>query len=337
MKKALKIIIPIIIIVSITILLIIYQMNGKTKFNNDYVNGNLQGNLYNEGTFCEYNGEIYFANPDDDYKLYSMDLTQKNVKKLCDDSVFFINADENYIYYIRNNQNIKSDYFFFSNNNNSLCRFTKKNKSVKILDTEPCMYASLCGNYIYYLHYDKENATTLYRVKIDGSDKKMVNKVPSLTCGALGQYIYYNGKVDDGNLYELDTTTNLVKTLIECNCYNPIVISKNDIYYLDVSKNNALIHTSINAEQPTTLSNDTIDLFNVYGSTIYYQNYDQKRPCLYKIMNDGSDKQEIMPGAYKRINITSNYIFFTSFTNGTVYFTSTSNPGMIEEFHPGKQ
>lgn len=337
MKKVFKIIIPVAITALIIIAVVIHHYSTRIIFNEEYVNGNTQGNLYNEGTFCEYNGTIYFANPDDSYKLYSMDMNGKNLKKLCDDSVFYINVDENYIYYVRNNQEIKSDYFFFSNGNNSLCRIKRNGGKATVLDSDPCMYASLCGNYIYYLHYDKTNATSLYKIRIDGKDKQMVQKTPIYTCGALGQYIYYNGMESDGNLYELDTATDKIRTVIECNCYKPIVTSPNNIFYLDVNKNNALMHTGVNAEQPTKLSGESIDLFNVYGSTIYFQTYDEKAPGLYMVKNDGSDLNQIYPGVFKRINITSNYIYFTDFKTGTVYFTSTSNPGMIEEFHPGKK
>lgn len=80
------------------------HLSEKTKFNETYVNGNVAGNLYNSGLFCENDGTIFFSNPADENKLYSMNSDGSNVKKLCDDTALSINADANYVYYVRNNQ-----------------------------------------------------------------------------------------------------------------------------------------------------------------------------------------------------------------------------------------
>lgn len=336
MKKFLQIAIPILIIGLIATGIIIKRVTSKVKYNTDYVNGNSQGNLYNEGTFCEYDGIIYFANPDDKYKLYSMDLNGNNVKKLCEDTAYYINADENYLYYARNNSVTDSDFFFFSNGNNSLCRLPRKGGTATVLDDAPCMYVSLCGNYIYYLHYNKSTATDLYRIKIDGTEKERISDAPSLTCGALGKFIYYSGIESDGKLYEMNTETRYVQPIINTYTHNPIVVNTNNIYYLDVNNNNRLIHTGLNVEKDTIITNRSIDFYNVYGSYIYFQDYSKKGSGLYMIKNDGSNESIIATGTYKRINITSKYIFFTDTLTNTVYYALTSNPNNIQEFHPGK-
>ena len=46
-------------------------LTPETKMNQGFVNGNTAGNLYNGGLFCEYNGVIYFSNPNDNGRLYS--------------------------------------------------------------------------------------------------------------------------------------------------------------------------------------------------------------------------------------------------------------------------
>ena len=79
----------------------------KIKYNDTFVNGNSAGNLYNGGQFCESNGTIFFANPDDEHRLYSMSSSGGDLKKLCDDTVMYINADDNYVYYVRSNDSNK--------------------------------------------------------------------------------------------------------------------------------------------------------------------------------------------------------------------------------------
>ena len=46
-------------------------------------------------------GIVYFANPADNYCLYSMNPDGTNIKKLEDQSVSYINVDDHYIYYCK--------------------------------------------------------------------------------------------------------------------------------------------------------------------------------------------------------------------------------------------
>lgn len=312
---------------------IYFGLNKKIKYNTDYVNGNTTGNLYNAGLFCESNGQIFFANPDDNLKLYSMDYTGGNLKKLCNDNAMYINADDNYVYYVRNNTNTNADYSFFSFNKNSLCRISRDGGKVTILDNDPCIYASLVGNYIYYLHYDNQTATTLYKVGIDGKNRKKLSDKYLFTCSTSGQYFFYNSP-DNGCMYRYDTSNDTTQMVYECNCYKPIVTSDNNAYFLDASKNNALVHTNITSNNPITLSNDFIEIYNVYGSYIYYQRGGDE-PALCMIKNDGTDFKVLALGEYTNINVTSYNIYFRDYYSGTMYYTSTTNPGPAVRFSPG--
>jgi hypothetical protein len=212
---------------------------------------------------------------------------------------------------------------------------TRDGKNVAVLDPDPCIYATLIGNYIYYLHYDTETATTLYKVGIDGEDRTQVYTPYLFTCSALGQYFYSSGTQTDGALYQYDTSTDQMDKIYDCNCYKPIVSGDNNVYYLDVDQNNALVHTNIESGNPTTLTTDSIDLYNVYGSYIYYQRYSEDEPALCMIKNDGSDFQVLAYGNYSNINVTSYNIYFTDYVTQQVYYTPTEGPGVMKEFHPG--
>ncbi len=331
--------IPILLFSLMAIVLIVggtvNYFHNRIHYNETYVNGNTAGNLYNAGLFCESNGTVFFANPDDNYRLYAMDLDGQNLKKICDDTVMYINADSHYLYYVRNNDRNSASYGFFSFNNNSLCRISRQGNNLTVLDPDPCIYATLIGNYIYYMHYDKEQATTLYKVGIDGKDRQQVYHPYLFTCSALGQYFYSNGTETDGALYQFDTTNQQITKIYDCNCYKPIVTSDNNVYYLDVDQNNALVHTNIQSSNPITLSQDSIDLYNVYGSYIYFQRYSEDDPALCMIKNDGTGYRELAKGTYSNINVTSNYIYFTDFQTREVFYTPTKNPGELRPFHPG--
>lgn len=170
MKKYLKIIIPLILICITG--LVIYHFVSKVKLNSSYVNGNTAGNLYNAGLFCESDGEVFFSNTNDNGRLYAMNIDGSNIHKLSNDTAMYINADKNYVYYVRNNNQKITSQTFFSYDRNSLCRIKRNGHGSTVLDPDPCIYASLIGNYIYYLHYDTQTATSLYRIRIDGEEKK---------------------------------------------------------------------------------------------------------------------------------------------------------------------
>lgn len=313
-----------------------YQASNKeTLYNEGFVNGNTAGNLYNGGKFCEYNGVIYFSNPNDGGKLYSMDMNGQNLCKLTNDTATYINVDDNYIYYIRNNTGDGIDYNFFSFYQNALVRVSKDGKETLILDTDPCLYASLIGNYIYYIHYDEQDASTLYKVCIDGTGKQKVASEAFYTCNADGQYFYYNGMSVDGSIHRYDTTTDTSKIVYSGNCFQPVVQNGEDVYYISGNHDYALVHTNLNFDNPTVVTTDSLESYNVYGSYIYYQRYDDDGSALCMIKNDGTESKVIAEGAYCDIHVTTYFVFFTEFYSGQQYYILRSTPDQVMEFNPG--
>ena len=312
-----------------------HYFQTRIRLNEGYVNGNTAGNLYNSGLFCENGGTVFFSNPDDNGRLYSMNPDGSNLKKLCDDSAVSINADAHYVYYIRNYSNESSDFSYFVRGTRGLCRIPRSGGTAAVLDDGTCFYASLIGNYIYYLHYEEATASTLYKIKIDGSGQQKLLDQMIFPCSTLGQYFYYNSTTD-GSLCCYDTATDTSSAAYECNCYKPIVTGDSNAYYLDVDQDNALVHTSMEFKNPTTITTDSIDLYNVYGSTIYYQRYDKDDSALCRIKNDGGEFQIIAKGNYSDINVTSYYVYFTNYETKEMFYFPVSNPGEVHAFHPGK-
>jgi len=334
MKRALKFIIPLLIVACIAAIYFTNRASDEVIMNNGYVNGNTAGNLYNGGLFCEYNDIIYFANPSDGGKLYSMDLNGNNLQKLSEDSATYINADENYIYYIRNNIGGDLDYSFFAFHTNALCRINKDGSNIAILDTEPSMYAALLGNYIYYIHYDQTTASTLYRVRIDGEEQAQVMQDAVYTCNTDGQYFYYNGMSSDGSIHRFDTVTNTSSVIYEGNSFQPIVNDGKDIYYIDGNTDYSIVHTNLDFDNPTIVTSDSVDSYNVHGSTIYYQRYDKDGSALCMVKNDGSEKTVLMEGDFCDIHVTSHFVFFREYHSGDMYYFNRNNPTNIQKFKP---
>ena len=309
--------------------------NPDTKMNSGYVNGNTAGNLYNGGLFCEYNGVIFFSNPSDNGKLYSMDSNGKNLKKLTEDVATYINADENYIYYVRNNAGESMNFNFVAFHRNALVRVNHDGSNLVILDTEPSLYASLIGNYIYYIHYDQKEASTLYKVRIDGEEQQQVMMESVFTCNADGQFFYYNGMSADGSIHRYDTVSDTSTIVYTGNCFQPIVKNGVDVYYIDGDTDCSIVHTNMNFDNPTFITTDSVDEYNVHGSYIYYQRYDKNGSALCVIKNDGTEFEVLREGDYCDIHVTSYYVFFRDFHTKEIYYFTRTNPYIIEKFDPG--
>lgn len=336
MKKKLPLIIILLFIAAAVCFGVYHYLDLKTKFNDGYVNGNTAGNLYGSGLFCEYDGMIYFANPSDQNKLYSMRADGSHLKKLSDDIPSFINADEHYLYYVRNNpRSDDSKYSFINVNSNSLCRSDHNGKNVLVLDNKPCMYASLFGNYVFYLHYETETATTLYQVKIDGTEKRQVDENPYQTCSTSGQYFYYVGS--KGAVWRYDTVSLTSELVYSDNCWMPTVLSNGDIYYMDSNNNYKLTKSDLLGGEKIYLTEDRLDSFHLCGDYIYFQRSSETEPALCRIRTDGSDYRVIAEGVYSDINTTSTDVYFREFSSDTMYFTPINSPDTVEIFTPGKQ
>lgn len=334
-KKLSRFLIPAVIILFIIGFAAYRYYRNRTIFNDGYVNGNSPGNLYNYGLFCEHDGTIYFSNPNDNHFLYSMNANGGNVTKLYEDVVSFINADDNYIYYVRNNASTDSTVATLSLNTNSLCRYSLKTKRVKVLDKDPSIYASLIGNYLYYIHYSTKTASTLYRVKIDGSEKEQVDKNPYFTCSANGQYFYYNGVAKDHNIYQMDTANGGSHIISEGNFWMPSADNE-AIYFLDCEDNYSLVKMGRFDEAPKTIVSDRIESYNVCGDTIYFQrNNLNDDAALCSVKTDGSDYRVILEGSYSNINATSRYVYFSRTGQDNMMFQMPLNGnGSVSTFNP---
>ena len=328
---------PIIIICILVVIAIAYYFISQEKviFNEGYVNGNTAGNLYSGGMFCEHNGTIFFANPKDGNRLYSMDSNGENLKKLSNDVANYINADDNYVYYVRNNVGQSIDFEFFSFFRNALCRIPRNGGTATILDTDPCNYSTLIGNYIYYLHYDSQEGSTLYKVKIDGTEKQQVKDESMYTCCAVGQYFYYNGTNTIGSIFRFDTANDTARIIYEGNCYKPIVDKTGtDIYFIDGNQNTALVHTNTDFGETSVVTEDQIDSYNVYGDYIFYQKYDGENSGICMIKNDGTGYMMIKKGTFKEIHVTEQLVFFTDYYTGDTYYIMKSMPDNVMSFEP---
>ncbi len=334
-SKVFKIVFPIVVIGLLTATITYNYINKKVIPNASYNTGSTYGNLYNGGYFCEKDGIIYFANPSDNMALYSMTRTNTELTKLCDDKVSYINTDDHYVYYTRSNDSNDSSFSFLNIQKYALVRIKQNGKNKVVLDGQPCLYANVVGNKVYYIRYDKETASTLYSVGIDGKEKTMVSREALLPLTHDGKYLYYAGISGNHNLYRINSDDDSSIMILTGGFYNPI-ISDGYVYYMDCENNYCISKMNLSDGSKTVISTDRADCFNIYGNYIYYQRNDENSPAMMRIRTDGTENEVMLTGNFTNINVTSSYVYFSMYgDDSTFYYAPTTGKISVSVFYPG--
>ncbi|MBP3338744.1 MAG: DUF5050 domain-containing protein [Lachnospiraceae bacterium] len=310
-SKIIKIVIVIVLIIAIVLGIIACYHFNKFEYNDDDATGNTAGNLYNGGLFCEYNGYIYFSNPNDYNQLYRMDEDGDNIEKVHSDKPRFINICNDYIYYVRYNHDSGQEVVFRGNMFGVY--------RMKINSDDPVeLYAGLAdslmlsGNKLYFQSYNDEDLIEVKSVGIDGKEVEKVSKDDFLPVSVYDEYIYYSNVTGNHNIVKMDTEDNLTMTIKTGNFYMPIV-EDNVLYYIDVENNYCLMKQDLSTGKETVLTKDRCINYNVSTKyeVIYYQCENDTNDHRLMMMDlDGNDLTLIEKGDFSNIHITKNYTYF---------------------------
>ena len=334
--KLKNILILVIIAVIIGLMILAVVFSGRITLNDEDTVGNTAGNLNNNGYFCEHEGRVYFANAYDNYSIYSMNPDETDIKKVHGGSSSFINAGGEYLYYATTSDSDNGDSGSFRGAY-GIYRSKLNGKNATGMDRCYVNAMQLCGNYLYYSKIDTKTSISLEKIKIDKKDKQTVNPSALINpnCYVNGR-IYYCGTAEDHYLYALNTSNDSVSVVWEGNLWNPIY-DGGYVYYMDVGNNYRLCRYSTYDGVVEVLTNERVDLFNVYSNYIYYQT-NTSSPALKRMLTDGSSQETVLEGIYQNINITSQYVYFNAFGAPTpVFKTNTFGPASVTTFEAGRQ
>lgn len=178
LKRSVKFIIPAVVVVLIVVAVVVHTLPKKKQTNSADAAGNTAGNLMNGGLFCEYNNKIYFANPYDHNYLYVMDSDCSNARMLNSDSVASLNIYNDKIYYVKNNFSKEMIGTILRGQLFGIYQTDLEGQNSTMLYNHLTGSVSLCGNYLYYQHYESDVGITLHRMDIDGENDKLVSNTP---------------------------------------------------------------------------------------------------------------------------------------------------------------
>ncbi len=330
-KNAITIIIIALLLIS---LLIGTQLLAAIPDNPSGTIGNSAGNLNNRGLFCEDGNKIYFSNPYDGDRLYSMNADGTGKKLLLRVPVEYINSGGDYLYFYQKNSDEKAVFGVLSNNNGIYQLKKNGKKAANCLDRTASGIVSLIDSYVYYQHYDNEDGMTLYRTKINSAEKELISKSEINPACVIGGGIYYPDMDNAFYLSVFNTSSLTTGILINERVYNP-VYEDGYLYYMNIPDHYSLYRCNLSDRTSQKLTDDRIDLFNVHGDYIYYQKNDAQNPSLIRMATDGSNPEIVAKGNYSNINITSKYTYFQEFGAPTpLYQTPTNGEINVTAFDP---
>ncbi|HKM03176.1 MAG TPA: DUF5050 domain-containing protein [Lachnospiraceae bacterium] len=137
------------------------------------------------------NGLIYFNGIEDDHYLYTLDTISKQVEQVYKGNLWNPIFQDNFIYYM----NLDDNY--------SLCRYDLFTNTMQVLSTDRVDYFNVCKEYVYY----QTNATdaAFKRVKIDGTEDKIIKNGVFENINITSKYVYFNGFGAPTPVYKVNT------------------------------------------------------------------------------------------------------------------------------------
>lgn len=330
--KKLRSILPVLIIILIFGFLLAsrYLMKEHIETYPDDTVGNTAGNLNNGGYFCELDGVVYFANFYDNGTLYRMNPDESGITKLNNQTVRFLNAAGDHLYYFLADNRNGSDLGSVLKST-GLYRSTTSGKNMTCLKRGTMDTLLLVGNSIYYQFYENTKVFTMHRISTLGQDDQLITDYIANPACANGTNIYFHGTQTDHNLYRLDTLTNDITRIWDGSLWNP-AYSDGYVYYMDLSQHYALSRLDLTTGAVETLTTDRVEFFNVSADYVFYQTVDSETPALKRINKDGSGMVTLAEGVYHNLCLTSQYLYFNAYGDDTTMYHCAIGSDYPQEF-----
>ncbi len=336
MNKIIRNIILVVIFIVIVGAIVAGIILNRFEYNDDDAVGNTAGNLYNGGLFCESDGYIYFANPNDSNQLYRMDEDGDNIKKIHSDKAQYINVYNDYIYYVRYNHDSGQEVVF-RGNVFGVYRLKTGDTTAEELYGEMANSLVLTGNKLYFQSYNDKDLIEVKSVEIDGKNLEKISTDDYLPLSVYEGGIYYSNVDGNHNIVKMDTEDNSKVTVKVGNYFMPIV-EEDILYYIDVEAGYHLVKEDLATGEKTVITEDRCINYNVstkYG-VIYYQcENDEEDHRLMMTDLDGKDTVVVGIGDFTNIHITKNYTYYYEITVGDdkdLYYVETGENPQPKKF-----
>ena len=315
LSSFITLIILLVIGAGLTYLIFIHQALPKENKSAEIVStvyGNTQGNVNSGGIAVRDGDNIYFANFIDDQKLYGIKADGTGLRKICNNSVSYINFYEGWIYYCNFND---SDKIYKIKPDGS------ENKRVYKWKTK---YLNISGGYFFLSNGNDHNR--LYRVKINGSDELKLNNDESSFLSIGAGWLYYANETDFKKLYRIKTNGSQREQMTDFPVSN-VVADEKGVYF--TSDKNANLYRIDNADpKPIKTSDRKLGMFNIQNQKIYDTEDDG---FIYQLTINGTIEKQISKINSWFITILGDKIMFVDFMESDLNYFIDLNSGKTRE------
>ena len=153
--------------------------------------------------FDLHDGWVYYSNSDDDNKLYRVCTDGSGRQKLIDSEAVNLTFSDGWLYYIKNvKKEFKPDHF--STKQMGIFKMRLDGSEQQMLTDVECRsyMADAASGWVYFSNGD--DGSTMYKMRIDGTDVKKLNNDVSSHMQVTGEWIYYlKGKPGYRKLYRI--------------------------------------------------------------------------------------------------------------------------------------
>ncbi|CAH2214825.1 DUF5050 domain-containing protein [Tepidibacter aestuarii] len=163
------------------------------------------------------------------------------------------------------------------------------------------------GDWIYYVTLDKFTFH-LYKMKEDGSNKKVLNQQWSYDIVLEGDYIYLKDGIE-GHLTRIKTDGTDKTKIVTDKSYD-INLAGDWIYYKNSSDDNKVYKVKKDGTQRTKINNRSSKDVTVVGEWIYYIDDIYNNSKIYRMKTDGTDVNALTEVNAREFRIDGEWIYF---------------------------
>ncbi len=268
-------------------------------------NGNTTGNYANFGAAVLGDGWIYFANHEDEGKLYRA-KNPEDAEKVSDCSPTQLNYSGNWLYFIADGK---------------IYKMCTDGTDQTLLSDDRCEELVLSGGWIYYPNI--ADGFALYRISLDGTKRQRIHSDWFSDVNVLGDTIYYTN-YEDNSICRINTDGSGKEIIYNAGQCFTLNILDDWIYFRNNSENGAICKIRLDGSEFTKLTSDNSSCLNVAGGWIYFRN-NSDASTLYKIKTDGTQKSKLNSFDTNTICIAGDWLYYCNNTQETAgwYYIET--------------
>ncbi len=288
-----------VLLVALLFIIIVAVLTFKSKPQN------LMSNLKNDGFVIDANGTIYCQAYSEGQINGIYKIKGKNKQTISDDTPYYLNIDNNYLYYL-------NDY-------NTIIKLNTNGKERKeIIENVDKKEILVYNNYIYYF-----SKGYLYRAKLDGENKERIcNKIID-NYQIVGNNVYFSYEENGKHIIAKTKTSGGSIEKIADDCGKAFWVNGNSIYYIYEYNNVDSFRIDYQLYRGKTNGKNKKKIADISGDVnsqtacfkdyyVYYSKKDSEgKAAIYKLKLNGKNETKIVDVNQDstKINIYNNLIY----------------------------